>query len=156
MTLPASYTESSLLSFMASTIGTAAEALGWETGTGGYDEAVNDTLLTLGVEDVADYTGSLASVRAVARYHVWSHVVEASAGLIRHSVDQQSFNLPDVQKQALIALARAEAAVLALPEVIAGTITVTAAPRPVIRVIPLKLRDNPYRYQGEPELRVLP
>ena len=150
MTLPTSYTESSLEAFMASTIGTAAEAIGWVTESGvvvpgKFDEAINDTLLTLGVEDVADSESSIAAIRAVARYHVWSRVVEAAAGLIRHSVDQQSFNLPDVQKQALVALARAEAAVLALPEVVAGSITIATSAAASIRLLAVHHRDNPYR-----------
>lgn len=161
MTLPTAYTESELISFMKKTIGTAAEALGWVTSAGvaadgAFDEAVNDTLLTLGVEDVADYDG-VAAIRAVARYHVWSHVVDAAAGLIAHSVDQQSFKLSDVQKQATIALARAEAAVLALPEVIAGTLTVAVAATPSIRVLAVNNRDNPYRREYQAAgARVLP
>jgi hypothetical protein len=143
---------------MHATIGTAAEALGWETDNGGYDEAVNDTLLTLGVEDVADTDASVTAVRALARYFVWSHVVDAAAGLIQHSVDQQSFRLSDVQAQAIKALARAEAAVLALAEVIAGTITITTTQSAPIRISTLRHRDNPYRYPGyvTDELRVLP
>jgi hypothetical protein len=156
--VPTSYTEAELKAFMHATIGTAAEALGWETDNGGYDEAVNDTLLTLGVEDVADTDASVTAVRALARYFVWSHVVDASSGLIQHSVDQQSFRLSDVQKQAAIALARAEAAVLALAEVIAGTITIATTTAAPIRISTLRHRDNPYRYPGyvTDALRVLP
>lgn len=145
MVLPTSYSEAELKAFLHATIGTAAEALGWETDNGGYDEAVNDTLLTLGVSDIADSERSIAAIRAVARYHVWSAVVEASSGLIGHSVDQQSFKLSDIQKQAMVALARAEAAVLALPEVIAGTLTVAVSSVPSIRVLTVNNRDNPYR-----------
>ena len=104
-----SYTESSLATYMATLIGTAADALGW-SGTTDYQQAVNRTMRAAGVDDLADVTetADLAALEALAAYYVWRSVADAAAGLTDHSLDQQSFSLSQLSAQAAAAMTRAQ------------------------------------------------
>ena len=76
MPIPASYTESTLASYMDSVIGSLADVLGWANSSSDYDEAVTDTLLAYGVDDIANAT-DMRKLRTLARRAVWQAAVNA-------------------------------------------------------------------------------
>lgn len=114
MTLPGAYTEPGLARFMARVLGPSVTAtLGWhgiedisdetDAGTGEYvnlgeyEEPVNETLLALKVDDLAEWTGrdAIQKLRAVARWQVWRHARQSlsdaydeSEGNLRYSRHQ--------------------------------------------------------------------
>jgi hypothetical protein len=126
MAVPASYTETTLANLMHQTIGTAAAALGWTVAGNSYSEAINDTLLALSIDDPADAT-SIAARRAAARFYVWRAVADATAGMHRFSLDQQSFDMRQVHQNAVARQqqAEAEAAALGVELSTSGTVTFT-------------------------------
>lgn len=111
MAPPTAYTESSLATAMHRWIGTAHDALGWTAAGGDYTDAITRAMRALDVTDLADVTttADLAALEALARYHVWACVADAAAGLTDHSLDQQSFSLSQLTKQAAASLTRAQA-----------------------------------------------
>ena len=82
MTIPTSYTEAELASYMDAILGPVADALGWSVANGDYDEPVNSAILAYGVDDIADISGreNIEKLRALARVEAWRAVRDATAG----------------------------------------------------------------------------
>jgi hypothetical protein len=100
------YTEASLKDFMAACLGSVVDALEWTTDSTSYDVAYTRTCRALGVSDVAD-AENLEAIEALATFQVWRAAADALAGMVTHSVDQQSFSLSDLTDKAQAALRRA-------------------------------------------------
>lgn len=115
MSIPASYTEKTLAEYMHVMLGKVAKALDLHfdpNGPGDYAEAVNDTLLAYGAEDIATITGTnnIQKLRALARVAAWQHVVTNFAALYDFSADGASYNRNQLFKNAQEALKLAERA----------------------------------------------
>jgi hypothetical protein len=78
---PSSYTETTLAEYALSVLGQVAASIGW-TNASKATEVVNDTLLELGVDDIATVSGSenIRHLRVVARYHAWKAAAELTSG----------------------------------------------------------------------------
>jgi hypothetical protein len=146
MALPAAYTDTTIANYLHQVIGTAAAALGWTVAGNSYSEVINDTLLALGIEDVADAT-SIAALRAAARFYVWRAVADATTGMHRFSLDQQSFDMRQVHQNAVARQQQAESEAAALGVELSSVGVVTFTP----------LRDvhDPYAAYIPDEDRVL-
>jgi hypothetical protein len=81
MSIPASYTETTLATYMHTILGPVAATLGWSVAAGSYDEPVNEALAAYGVDDIADISGraNITKLRALARREVWRAVMQATA-----------------------------------------------------------------------------
>lgn len=110
MALPASYTEQTLAAYMVGAIGRLAGVLSLDGGD--FFEAVNDTLLDYGVDDVGSAT-NIRKLRAIARYHAWRAAVAQATGLYDFQADDGRFSKKQVYDQALAGLALAESDALA-------------------------------------------
>jgi len=110
MALPASYTETSLATYMHTLLGPVALTLGWSVAAGSYDEPVNEALGAYGVDDIADVTGraNIVKLRVLARREVWRAVVQATASHYDVNADGSSRHRSQIQAQAREALALAE------------------------------------------------
>jgi hypothetical protein len=146
MVVTAYASETELASYVHAVIGTAAAALGWTVGGNSYAEAINDTLLALGIDDVADAT-SVSALRAAARFYVWRAVADATVGMHAFSLDQQSFSMQQIHDHAVERQQQAESEAAALGVELSSVGVVTFTP----------LRDvhDPYTYI-EDSVRVLP
>lgn len=134
-----------LANYMHAVIGTASASLGWTVGGNSYNEAVHDTLIALEVETVAEVTNT-AALRAAARYFVWRAVADASAGFIRFSLDQQSFDMAAIHKHAVARQEQAESE--------AASLGVSLASIGVVTITPIRDAHDPYRYLPD-DVRVL-
>lgn len=98
MSVPASYDQHEITYYMHSTLGKTAEALGWAP-PNSYEEAVTDTLLLYGVDDIASAT-DIEKLRACARLAAWQAVEADTAGYFQFSTDGQSFHREQIHQQA--------------------------------------------------------
>ncbi len=115
MAIPSSYTELSLADFMRRITGNVAAALGWTADD--FDEAVNETLLAYGVDELSSVT-DVAKLRALARVAAWRALVDATAAEYNFSADGGTFSRQQIQDGCKAGLARAlETAAPWLPEV---------------------------------------
>jgi len=82
MAVPTGYTDSTLKAYMHAMLGAVATGLGWTVAATDYDEVLNDTLLSYGVDAVTAISGrdNIRKVRLFARREVWRHVVDETAG----------------------------------------------------------------------------
>jgi hypothetical protein len=82
MAAPAAYSEATLKGLMHAMLGAVADSLGWSVAGGSYDEALNETLLAYGTDDVATVVGreNLLELRALARREVWRAVMAETSG----------------------------------------------------------------------------
>ena len=76
MAAPTSYDENTLAVYMDTLLGSLADVLDWTSGSGSFDEAINETLLAYGVDDIADAT-DIRKLRTLARREVWALAVQA-------------------------------------------------------------------------------
>lgn len=109
MPAPTSYTEKSLAEYMHLTLGKVAKALDLHfapDGPGDYAEAVNDTLLAYGAEDIATITGmaNIKKLRALAAACAWQYVVNNFAALYDFSADGASYSRSQLFENAQKAL----------------------------------------------------
>jgi hypothetical protein len=99
---PSSYTETTLAEYALSVLGQVAAFIGW-TNSGKAAEVVNDTLLELGVDDIATVSGpeNIRRLRAVARYHAWKAAAELTSGKYDFSTgDSGSFKRSQLHQMA--------------------------------------------------------
>lgn len=98
MSIPASYTESTLADYMKDQLKTIATILGWATTPTDYQEAVNEALLAYGETNIANITGAanLRKLRALARVEVWKAALAAVTGDFDFSADGGSYKRDQV------------------------------------------------------------
>lgn len=110
MPAPSTYTEESLSAYMDSILGAVADVLSWSVAGGDYAEAVNETLLAYGVDDIALVTGreNIKRLRALARREVWRAVVNVTAGDYDFEADGGKYSRSEINKMAMQNLIRAE------------------------------------------------
>lgn len=141
MAIPAAYTEETLSLFMHKTIQAVADVLNWSVAAGSYEEAVNNTLLSVGVDDIGEVQGraALGALRAVARVEVWRAVLAASAADFDFDADGGRFSRSQIHEMAKTNLALAEAD--------------AASYSPTYRVVVDRViyRNDPYSYRPEDE-----
>lgn len=84
MPAPTAYTEQELADYMHGVLGNdeMARALNWSVDDGDYEDAVDETLLAYGVDDVATVTGrnNIRKLRAYARRELWRTVMQRTVG----------------------------------------------------------------------------
>ena len=104
MAIPEAYTTDKQLALYAMRVlGPTAEALGWTVGNddaGDYEEIVTDTLLSLGLSDIAAAT-DITAVRAVARWQAWRWAADALAVKVNVATDGQSLSRSQLYEQAV-------------------------------------------------------
>lgn len=112
MPLPTAYTDTTLATYLHSLAPDLLTSLGWSVAGGSYAEIINDTLLAYGVADLSQAT-NIGKLRAVARYALWTAVLDALAGnRFDFSADGSQFSRSQIYTQARQQqmLAKAEAA----------------------------------------------
>lgn len=109
MPIPGSYTEETLKDFMLATLEDLGSVLGLTAAR--FTEAVNETLLSYGVSDIASAT-DIAKLRALAKVEAWKVAVKAASGRIDWSEAGASFKQSQYRTAAIagLALAQSEAA----------------------------------------------
>lgn len=106
MSLPVSYTEATLASYMHAELGAVATALGYAAPgvgtTGVYGEAVNDTATDYRTSDISLVTGrdNLRLLRALARVNAWRKVVKDTTGDFDFETAGQKFSRSQTNTQA--------------------------------------------------------
>lgn len=147
MALPASYTEITIGQYMHTLLGGVATVLGWTEPNSGsleqYSEPINDTLIMVGVDDIADAT-DIEKLRAAARLAVWDKVVDETATYYPFATDQQRFDRDVIHQQALGRLK--EARIQAFKHGINYEVGVT----------PITYRHDPYNAAIPDDERTLP
>lgn len=96
MTIPTSYTEKTLAEYMHVSLGKTAKVLDLHfdpNGPGDYAEAVNDTLLAYGAEEINTITGleAIKKLRILAVASAWQYVVNNFVALYDFSADGGSY-----------------------------------------------------------------
>lgn len=93
MSIPTSYTETTLADFMEDQLKNIATMLGWTTTPDDYQEAVNEALLAYGETDISQITGTanLQKLRVLARAEVWKAALAAVSGDFDFSADGGSY-----------------------------------------------------------------
>lgn len=84
MSVPTVYDEETLVLYMEDTLGAAAvRQLDWSVASD-YDEAVSETMLAMGTDDLATVTGlaNIRLLRATARRELWRLVASRTAHLV--------------------------------------------------------------------------
>ena len=120
MTVPASYTETTLKEYMHIVIGpmSASNVLNFTVAGGSYDEALNDTLFGYGQTDISQISGqsNIQLLRAYARYYVWRLVAFNTANKIdyTHADSGATYKQSQMHKQAKEMMAEALADIEAL------------------------------------------
>jgi hypothetical protein len=79
MAAPTSYSETSFKQYLLYAIGAVATSLGWTFSTNQVAEALNETLLCYGEDDIAAITGAanLLKLRTLGRREIWRAVCAA-------------------------------------------------------------------------------
>ncbi len=134
MTIPSSYSASTLKAYQHSLLGPVADALGWSVAGGSYDEALIDTLLAYGVTDIANAT-DITKLRALAAVAVWRQAQQAAAGLITFSSFGDRFEQGTIQERITVALAQAESRAVAYDTTYAVALTAVDHSQDPYRVV---------------------
>lgn len=104
MSVPTSYTETTLKEYMHAVIGNMASALSFTVAGGSYDEALNDALFGYGQTDITQVSGSdnIQLLRAYARYYAWRLVAFNTAGEFdyTHADSGATYKRSQMHKQA--------------------------------------------------------
>jgi hypothetical protein len=121
---PSSYTEAELKTFIVTTLGEVGTILGWTTATTLVTEAVNDTLLALGVSDISSVSGATAiqQLRAMAAVSAWRAALGSLAARYDFADGDQDRKRSQVHKMILESLSLAESNAAAVGVGVAGTI----------------------------------
>jgi hypothetical protein len=82
MAAPTSYSETSFKQYLLYAIGAVATSLGWTVSTNQVAEALNETLLCYGEDDIAAITGAanLLKLRTLGRREIWRAVCAEVSG----------------------------------------------------------------------------
>lgn len=138
MPAPTAYTESDLIAFMQDTLKGVADLLEWSEDDQ-YQEAVNETLLSYGVDNISEITGreNVRRLRAIARFQVWKSVVNATAGYYNFSADNGRFDRSQIHEQARANMTAAETDLLTFDD------------QYRVGVDTLDYKHDPYQYRPE-------
>ncbi len=147
MPIPSTYDEDSFKAYLVGEVlvGVATE-LEWTVASADVQNAVNETLLSLDVEDFTTFTTGLLlrKVRAFGRREIWRQAMNVTAAEINVAADGASVSLSNLHNQcrALYLLAAQEC----LSEY-GGNVVEDAAPRVVVgkRACPC----DPYTTEGK-------
>ncbi len=111
MAIPAAYTENELKEYMVATLGALGAALALTTVD--FGEAVNDTLLAYGIDEI-DQATDIAKLRGLAKIEAWKVALAAAGGRIDWSEAGASFKQSQYRQPAKdgleLAVAEAQAA----------------------------------------------
>jgi basic membrane lipoprotein Med (substrate-binding protein (PBP1-ABC) superfamily) len=129
MSVPSAYTEAELQAFMLATLRDIASVLAW-TGPE-LAEAVTETLISYGVDDIADAT-DIQRLRAHARVQAWTAAADALAAQSDYEADGGNYKTSQMYAQALKQLAAAQSALAAIES------AETASTRPASTYLPNK------------------
>lgn len=100
--IPVSYSEETLAAYMLAVLADVGSVLGFDGDE--FDEAINDTLLAYGEDDIADAT-DIAKLRALARVEAWKLALIAAAARYDVSDGTQSLKRSQILSQIKSALA---------------------------------------------------
>lgn len=140
MTAPTTYTTQELAEYMHTVLGDVAAALGWSA-PDSYTEAINETLLTYGVSDIADAT-DIRKLRAIARVEAWKLAVGSLAA-------RYDFGLADRQEFKRSQMLAGAKEALALAQADAASLGVGGGPQQVVGRTRLRYINDPYVENGE-------
>ena len=105
MPIPTAYTEEELKTYMLAKTGNLGTLL--ELTTASFDDAVVETLLAYGEDDIANAV-DIPKLRALAKVQAWTVAVEASSGWYDFRSGQDQFDRETVHNQAKTLLAKAQ------------------------------------------------
>ena len=144
MSIPTSYTETTLAEFMHTSLGKVAQVLGLSPEAGSYGEAVNEALLRYGTDSIGSISGAanLLKLRTLAKVAAWEFVVTNFAALYDFSADGGTYNRSQLFDQAKQSLELAQAQALPYDSAYEA------------RVIGVDHAHNPYQYRPEDETGV--
>lgn len=115
MSVPSSYTEETLASFQLVSLSDVAGILDWTADTPEIQEAVTETLLAYGVEDIASAT-DIRKLRALARVQAWQAAADALASRYDFEADGGRYDREKLHAHALAQLAAARAQVASITD----------------------------------------
>lgn len=143
MPLVSSYTETELSLWLHEELGgdlgvvDAAAVLGWSVAAGSYLRIVAAALRAYrGITTIAEATDA-ARLEALARVALWRAVVGATAGEHDYVAGPDEMKRSQLQKQATVALALAEAEASSYDSAL------------VVEVAAVRYSNNPYRYLSQ-------
>jgi hypothetical protein len=84
MAIPSIYTENTLADYMLSVTAQIANVISFEHRD--FEEAVNETLIAYGVDEIADAT-DIGKLRALARVEAWRAIVNSTSSEFDSSAD---------------------------------------------------------------------
>lgn len=131
MAPPTSYTESTLKTYMITSLGTLASALGLVDSD--MAEPLNDVLLAYGVSDIAD-ADNMPKLRALARVHALRRAQTVAATWTDFSADGASFSRSQVLAALKEMLLQAEASAMHYGDdyaILTGQLTYADNPYPL-------------------------
>ena len=145
MPVPTAYTEKELAEFMHKRLGKVAKVLQLHldpNGPGDYEEAVTDSLLAYGTDDIATISGAekIQRLRALALVAIWHHVITNWTTLYDFQADGSSYDRSQMFKNAQEALKLAETQALPYSSTYFARIT------------PIDHRHDPYAVRSEDEM----
>ena len=108
MAVPSSYTSAELKTYMDTTLGAVATALGFTTAAGGaYEEPVVEALLAYGADDIASAT-DVRKLRSLARVEVWRIVMNETTGDFNFAADGGRYDRVQLHENAAAQFKRAQ------------------------------------------------
>jgi hypothetical protein len=96
MAIPSSYTEAELQDYMVEITAAIASVIGLTAGN--FYQAVNETLLSYGVDDIADAT-DIRKLQALARVEAWRYVADSTVAEYDVSRDSGETQVWDKRSQ---------------------------------------------------------
>ena len=122
MAPPTTYSESQFQDYILTALGDdVSSILGWDIGSPAVVEAVNDTLLDMGVSDIGTVS-DVRGLRALGRRAIWAAAVRAFSGSYNIVNNGQTLSREQLQKQALESLKLATVDCLAFDPDYAATL----------------------------------
>jgi hypothetical protein len=109
--VPTSYTDASFKTYLDAVLSDVADLLGWSTGAGDYDEALNDALFLADVDaisDVAATRAAIAKLRTCGRIAVWRAACAALSSRYDLKTGPDSLNRGQLYEHAQAQLRSAE------------------------------------------------
>jgi hypothetical protein len=142
MSIPVTYTETTLAEYMHAELGKMAQVLGYGAPSltpGDYQEQVNEVALELGISDM-ETAHDIRKVRALARREAWKKALNDLTSKYDFSSDGSSYSRSQMTEQAQASFERAEHDCMSLG--LSGN---------TVYMDSMTYRNDPYGYPKNPE-----
>ncbi|HLA87370.1 MAG TPA: hypothetical protein VJL10_05085 [Anaerolineales bacterium] len=135
MSIPTSYTESTLATFMHAALGDVAVVLGYAN-PATYAETINDTLLAYGTDDISTISGQagILKLRTLAKVFAWQKAVGDLSTRFHFSADGGNYDRQQMFENAKKTLDSLEIAAMAYDPAYSVVITKS------------RYKNDPYTY----------